>query len=115
MSKRNLSPELSENKEKGSALTISQVSRQIKKSIEEYFPERLWVIGEISEIRMHSSGHVYLELVEKDAASDMIKARIRATIWSFTFRMLRPYFEGTTGYNLEAGIKVMDPNRVYNL
>lgn len=102
-----MSPNSSENKEREDALTISQLNRQIKKSLDEHFPEKLWVIGEISEFRMHSSGHVYLDLIEKDKKTDSIRARIRATIWSFNYRMLRPYFEGTTGYALEAGIKVL--------
>lgn len=32
---------------------------------------------------------------------------MRATVWSYTWRMLRPYFEGSTGYQLTSGIKVM--------
>lgn len=32
---------------------------------------------------------------------------MRATIWSFTWRLLRPYFEGSTGYQLTAGLKVL--------
>lgn len=107
-----MSQKLSENNNKADAFSISQLSRQIKKSLEAQFPENFWVVGEISEIRMHSSGHVYLELIEKDPKSDHIKARIKATIWSFTYRMLRPYFEGSTGYSIEAGLKIMVSSKI---
>ena len=98
---------MSENKKSLPAISISQLSNKIKKNLKEAFPENFWLIGEISEFRVHSSGHAYLELIEKDEKTDQIKARMRATIWSYTYRMLRPYFEGSTGYNLEAGIKIM--------
>jgi exodeoxyribonuclease VII large subunit len=32
---------------------------------------------------------------------------MRATVWAYTWRMLRPYFEGSTGYQLTSGIKVL--------
>ena len=71
------------------------------------FPETFWVVAEISELHVNSSGHAYLELVEKNQDSNHILARIRGTIWSYTFRMLRPYFEASTGYQFAAGIKVL--------
>ncbi len=93
------------HKEKG--LRLSELTRKIKHELSEAFPDHYWVIAEISEIRTNYSGHAYIEFIEKDPVSEKISARIRGTIWSYTFRMLRPYFENTTGYELEAGIKVM--------
>jgi exodeoxyribonuclease VII large subunit len=58
-------------------------------------------------MHVNHSGHAYLELIEKDSENNKILARMRATIWSYTFRMLRPYFEATTGYQFAAGIKVL--------
>jgi exodeoxyribonuclease VII large subunit len=48
-----------------------------------------------------------MELIEKAEAGDSIIAKIKGTIWSFTYRMIAPYFETTTGYRLAAGLKVM--------
>jgi exodeoxyribonuclease VII large subunit len=48
-----------------------------------------------------------LELIEKDTLSDKIMAKTRATVWAFAFRMLKPYFESTTGETFRPGIKVM--------
>ncbi|MCA1744996.1 MAG: exodeoxyribonuclease VII large subunit, partial [Bacteroidales bacterium] len=44
---------------------------------------------------------------EKDEGSDQVVARMRAMIWSYTYRMLKPYFETSTGRALSNGIKVM--------
>jgi exodeoxyribonuclease VII large subunit len=88
-------------------LSLSQLNQKIKASISASFPELLWIVAEISEIRLNSSGHCYLELIEKDEETDRVIAKIKATIWSFTYRMLAPYFETSTGYSLVAGLKVM--------
>ena len=89
------------------SLTLSVLNLRIKESIEASFPGNVWVTAEISEISFNPTGHCYLELIEKESNGDRILARMRATIWASTFRMLRPYFENTTGYRLSAGIKVL--------
>ncbi len=66
-----------------------------------------WITAEISEVNEHYSGHCYLELIEKDDADEHIIARAKAVIWSFTYRMIKPYFETTTHERLMAGMKVL--------
>lgn len=88
-------------------LSLVQLNKKIKGLIQGSFDEPLWVIAEISEMRLNNSGHCYLELIEKAEDSDQIIAKIKATIWSYSFRMLGPYFETTTGYRLSAGLKVL--------
>lgn len=88
-------------------LSLFDLNHQIKTQLESAFNSTYWVVAEISELRMHRSGHCYLELIEKDTDSEQVKAKARATIWAFTFRMLKPYFETTTGQSLTAGIKVL--------
>jgi exodeoxyribonuclease VII large subunit len=75
--------------------------------LEERFPLPVWVVAEISEMNINRSGHCYLELIEKDILSDKIIAKARATIWAFAFRMIRPYFETSTGETLRSGLKVL--------
>ena len=88
-------------------LKLSELNGLVKKAIGEVFISPVWVIGEISELKTNRSGHCYLNLIEKEADSDTIIAQARATIWSYTFRMLRPYFETTTGQQLVEGLKVL--------
>lgn len=88
-------------------ITLLELNKSIQETIKQKFSESVWVVAEISEIKINRNGHCYLELIEKDLVSDNIIAKSRATIWSFTFRMLKPYFENMTGYELSPGIKIL--------
>jgi exodeoxyribonuclease VII large subunit len=86
-------------------LTLFQLNEQIKDALTGAFPTSVWVIAEVSELKENRNGHCYLELIEKQGAE--IVARTRATIWSYTYRMLKPYFETTTGQFFTQGIKIL--------
>jgi len=88
-------------------MKLSDLNGLVRKVITEALPDKLWVIGEISEMKTNRNGHCYLVLVEKDVSTDTVIAQARATIWSYTFRMLRPYFETTTGQVFIEGLKVL--------
>ncbi len=49
-----------------SVLTVSQLTTQIKQSLEQMFPE-VWVEGEVSNLRIPSSGHVYFTLKDQQS------------------------------------------------
>lgn len=89
------------------AISLLELNRQLKDAVQSAFPSALWVRAEIAELRENRNGHCYLDLVEKDEGSDQVVARMRAMIWSYTYRMLKPYFETSTGRALSNGIKVM--------
>lgn len=91
----------------GEIMKLSELNGLVRKVVTDAFPEKLWVVAEISEMKTNRNGHCYLVLVEKDMATDTILAQARATIWSYTFRMLRPYFETTTGQVLIEGLKIL--------
>ncbi|HRX13343.1 MAG TPA: exodeoxyribonuclease VII large subunit, partial [Draconibacterium sp.] len=86
-------------------LTLFELNEQVKESLAKAFPSTVWVIAEISELKENRNGHCYLELIEKQGTE--IIARSRATIWSYTYRMLKPYFETTTGQFFTQGIKIL--------
>lgn len=86
-------------------LTLSELTGQIKDTLEGAFKSAVWVVAEISELKENRNGHCYLELIEKQGAE--IVARSRATVWSYTYRMLKPYFETTTGQYFAQGIKIL--------
>lgn len=88
------------------SITLSQLTTQIQETIRREFNRPVWIRAEISECR-ENNGHCYLELIEKDENTDSVVAKSRATIWSSTYRMLKPYFEGTTGQSLRSGISVL--------
>ncbi len=88
-------------------LSLFELQRQVKGSLEDTFTQPVWVKAEISEMTVNRSGHCYLDLVETEQGTDSVIARCRATIWSYTFRMLKPYFETTTGQAFTEGLKVL--------
>jgi exodeoxyribonuclease VII large subunit len=52
--------------ESESVQTVSQLTRQIKKTLEPNF-RQIWVKGEISNLRFQQSGHCYFSLKDKDS------------------------------------------------
>lgn len=87
--------------------SLYELNKNIQNIIRETFPDTYWVTAEISELKSNASGHCYIELIEKDNITDKIIARARAIIWAYTYRMLGPYFEISTGRSLSAGLKVL--------
>jgi exodeoxyribonuclease VII large subunit len=87
--------------------TLLELNKDIQEKIKLNFPNEVWVVAEISELNVNRNGHCYIELIEKDVITDNIISKARATIWAFTYRMLRPYFENTTGHQLSPGIKIL--------
>lgn len=103
-------------------ITLYQLNMMVSAAVTDAFPGKFKVSAEISEQREHSSGHCYLELIQKDPATGQTVARARANIWANTYRTLRPYFEQATGRKLQAGVKVLvtasvsfHPNYHYSL
>lgn len=87
--------------------SLFELNNLVKESIAKLLPDTYWVIAEISEVNEHPSGHCYLELIQKDENSDNVKAKARANIWSYTYRMLKPYFETMTNRPLSRGMKIL--------
>lgn len=46
--------------------TVTELTRELRGRIEEYYPS-LWVEGEVSNVRMPSSGHLYFTLKDQNA------------------------------------------------
>lgn len=88
-------------------LSLAALQMLIRDSIVLAMPGSYWVTAEIAELKENYTGHCYLELVEKDSKTDNVKARVRATIWSARYRMLKPRFEMTTGTRLSTGMQVL--------
>ncbi|PTN08515.1 exodeoxyribonuclease VII large subunit [Mangrovibacterium marinum] len=88
-------------------LSLLELNQLVKNTLDDAFSNLVWVKAEISEMTVNRTGHCYLELVDVDPATKAVLARARATIWSYSFRMLRPYFETTTGQAFSQGIKVL--------
>lgn len=89
------------------SISLLELNRQISEVVNAAFDSFIWVTAEISEIRIASNGHCYLELVEKSKKTSTIVARQRATIWNQRWWLMKETFEVTTGQTLKAGIKIL--------
>ncbi len=88
-------------------MTLLQLQQMIKRGIESAVPATVWVTAEIGEMNTHASGHCYMELVGYKEGEKGVVAKARATIWSTTYRMLKPYFESVAGVRLSKGLNVL--------
>jgi len=97
--KKSLMPSLtsdSESVEQQKALSVSQLNRLIRQTLEERFLH-IWVEAEISNFKHHTSGHMYLTL--KDESS-----QINAVFFSRSNRGLK--------FQLKNGLKVLVRGRI---
>lgn len=89
-------------------LSLLELNNRIRGAINQAFPDTCWVRAEMSDVRTNlSSGHCYLEFVEKNPVTGQLAAKARGSIWAKTFRMLKPYFEMETGQAFASGLKVL--------
>lgn len=87
--------------------TVSALTRQVKEILEMSFP-RLWVEGEISNLKFHSSGHIYFTLKDENA-------QINCAMWrSRTNQML---FRPQDGMQIlvEGEVQVYEKGGTYQL
>ena len=64
-------------------VSVSALVAQIKHALEEKFPRRVTVVGEISNLTRHTSGHMYFRLKDADAAIDVTMFRSFASRLKF--------------------------------
>ena len=88
-------------------LTLLDLQRMVRTTLESRFTEPLWISAEISELKLNRSGHCYLNLVEKGATDGAPRAEARAVIWRSAYLPLASMFEAATGATLRAGLRVL--------
>ena len=88
-----------------------------------------WVVAEIASLNEHSSGHCYLDLVQKpdpaahryatrgvssssSAGGGLFIAQARATAWRNAWAQIKPKFQRATHQSLSRGMKVLVEVRV---
>ncbi|MDR1525502.1 MAG: exodeoxyribonuclease VII large subunit [Tannerella sp.] len=90
------------------AMSLSALNALVREAVNRTLPETYWVRAETSDVRVNvSSGHCYLEFIDKDEPSGQIAAKARGAVWARTFRLLKPYFEQETGQVFRSGLKVL--------
>lgn len=89
------------------ALSLYDLNALVRRSLEQCLPDEYWVQAELSDVRTNSTGHCYLEFIQKDPRSNNLIAKARGTIWANVYRLLKPYFEESTGQAFVSGVKVL--------
>jgi len=89
------------------ALSLLELNALVRRSLEQCLPDEYWVQAELSDVRTNSTGHCYLEFIQKDSRGNSLLAKARGTIWANVYRLLKPYFEEATGQAFVSGIKVL--------
>ena len=62
------------------ALSLYELNALVRRSLEQCLPDAYWIQAELSDVRTNSTGHCYLEFVQKDARSNSLIAKARGTI-----------------------------------
>ena len=90
-------------------ITLSELQRRIGEAVEGALPLPLWVVAEISEMKVNTSGHCYLELIEKGEGSRSTTAiaQARAVMWRQDYQVLSVMFAHQTGERLQSGMKLL--------
>lgn len=93
--------------EGGERLSLLELNALVRRSLEQCLPDEYWIQAELSDVRSNTTGHCYLEFVQKDPRSNNLVAKARGMIWNNIYRLLKPYFEESTGQLFTSGIKVL--------
>ncbi len=56
-------------------ITISELNRLVRASVERAFFGGVWIVGEVRQFKIHSSGHWYFVMRDKDAQVDCVMWR----------------------------------------
>ena len=88
-------------------ITLYDLQRMVRTTLESRFSEPVWISAEISELKVNRTGHCYLNLVEKGISDGAPRAEARAVIWRSAYLSLASMFEAATGSELRAGLRVL--------
>lgn len=97
----------SAEQESTDGMSLYELNALISDTLSLSFPHTYWVKAEISEMHVAGNGHCYLELVEKNARGNGLRAKASAHIWRSAYALIREDFQSTTGSPLVSGIQVL--------
>lgn len=91
-------------------ITLAELQLSIRDALAERFALPVWVSAEVADAKVNSSGHCYLELIDKginDGSNGVPKAQARGVIWRMHYARVVGRFEAESGQRLERGIKIL--------
>ena len=88
-------------------ISLTELQTCIRATLAERFAEPVWVSAEIADIKINSSGHCYLELIEKGVSDGAARAQARGVIWRSAYMRIAGRFEAESGQRLASGIRIL--------
>lgn len=89
------------------AISLQQLNQRVASVIQETFADPVWVMAELSDVRVANNGHCYMQLVEKDPKRGTMLAFANAHIWANRWWLIRDSFVQQTGQAFQSGLKVL--------
>ena len=89
------------------AISLQRLNQLVASVINQTFTDAVWITAELSDVRVASNGHCYMQLVEKDPKRGTMLAFANAHIWSNRWWLIRDTFQQQTGQAFASGIKVL--------
>lgn len=86
--------------------SLYELNSLVQEVIQHSMRQQYWVEAELADV-YERRGHLYLDLIEKDDASNTPIARAAARCWANVWMSLRLHFERVTGQSLKSGMKVL--------
>ena len=93
--------------EESAPLSLHELTSRIAAVVNEGFADPIWVVAELSDVRVAANGHCYMNLIEKEPRRGTTLASMRGMIWSTRWWLLRDSFFQQTGQQFATGLKVM--------
>ena len=88
-------------------LSLHELTQRIAAVVNASFAEPVWIVAELSDVRVAANGHCYMTLIEKEPRRGTTLASVRGMIWANRWWLLRDSFEAQTGQSFASGLKVM--------
>lgn len=88
-------------------ISLYDLLAYIKNKLSEAVPAPVWVVAEVSELKVNYSGHCYMELIEKGTSDKLPRAKCNAVVWRNNWGMLSAHFQSATGQQLAPGVKIL--------
>lgn len=88
-------------------LSVTEITRLVKQSIEAAYPS-IWVVGEVSNCRRHTSGHWYFTLKDESA-------QLAAVLWRSRSEMLSVLPQDGMKVQVRGALTVYQPRGVYQI
>ena len=67
------------------SLSLYELTGLVRDTIACSLDREYWLVAELSEVRVGTNGHCYLEFVEKSRRGGALLAKARGNIWKSTY------------------------------